>query len=230
VVAGAAAVRAGTHATKTRGQVRGGGAKPWRQKGTGRARQGSIRAPQWAGGGIAHGPKPRDHSVRINKKMKRAALRSALSDVVAGGRLSVVEAIAFEEPKTKSAVALLEALGLTGRILVVISSPDEGIEKSFRNLPFVKVSYPGSLSTFDLVVANQVLFTTDALDGLVAPKAEATEPSQDSPSQPETEPASQPQPQPESEPEPEPASEPQREEPESEGPESEESEPEGAAE
>ena len=193
VVAGAAAARAGTHSTKTRGQVAGGGAKPWRQKGTGRARQGSIRAPQWAGGGIAHGPKSRDHSVRINKKMKRAALRSALSDASAGGRLAVVEAIAFEGPKTKSAVALLDALGLSGRILVVIASPDEDVEKSFRNLPFVKVVHPGSLSTFDLLAADRVLFTTDALDGLIAPKAEVTEPAQDAPVQPETEPASEPE-------------------------------------
>jgi large subunit ribosomal protein L4 len=193
VVAGAAAARAGTHSTKTRGQVAGGGAKPWRQKGTGRARQGSIRSPQWAGGGVAHGPKPRDHSVRINKKMKRAALRSALSDASAGGRLAVVEAIAFEEPKTKAAVALLDALGLSGRILVVVASPDEDVEKSFRNLPFVKVVHPGSLSTFDLLAADRVLFTTDALDGLIAPKAEVTEPAQDAPAQPETEPVSEPE-------------------------------------
>jgi large subunit ribosomal protein L4 len=208
VVAGAAAARAGTHSTKTRGQVAGGGAKPWRQKGTGRARQGSIRSPQWAGGGVAHGPKPRDHSVRINKKMKRAALRSALSDAVAGDRLAVVEGLAFDEPKTKSAADLLDALGLSGRILLVIEAPDEWIEKSFRNLPFVKVVYPGSLSTFDLVAAERVLFTTGALDAITTPRAEVTEPAQDAPAQPETE--TEPPAEPESAPEPtepEPASE-----------------------
>jgi large subunit ribosomal protein L4 len=167
VVAGAAAQRAGTHATKTRGQVSGGGAKPWRQKGTGRARHGSIRSPQWTGGGVSHGPMPRDHSVRVNKKMKRASLRSALSDAVASGKLAVVEALSFDDPKTKEAAGLLRALELEGRVLLVIAGPDEAVEKSFRNLPFVKIDYPGNLSTFDLLVADRVLFTTEALDALV---------------------------------------------------------------
>ena len=184
VVAGAAAQRAGTHSTKTRGEVRGGGVKPWRQKGTGRARQGSIRSPNWPGGGVAHGPKPRDHSVRINKKMKRSALRSALSDTAISGKLALVDAIAFDEPKTKSAAALLEALELTGRVLLVIGAPNEAVEKSFRNLTFVKIVYPGSLSTYDLVAADRVLFTTAAFDALVEGKrtfAETTEPSQERP-------------------------------------------------
>jgi large subunit ribosomal protein L4 len=167
VVAGAAAQRAGTHATKTRGQVSGGGAKPWRQKGTGRARHGSIRSPQWTGGGVSHGPVPRDHSVRVNKKMKRASLRSALSDAVASGKLAVVEALFFDDPKTKEAAGLLRALELEGRVLLVTGGPDEAVEKSFRNLPFVKIDYPGNLSTFDLLVADRVLFTTEALDALV---------------------------------------------------------------
>jgi large subunit ribosomal protein L4 len=187
VVAGGAAQRAGTHSTKTRGEVRGGGVKPWRQKGTGRARQGSIRSPQWPGGGIAHGPKPRDHSVRVNKKMKRAALHSALADTVASGKLAVVDTVRFEEPKTKSAAALLDALELTGRVLLVVEAPDEKVEKSFRNLPWVKIVYPGSLSTFDLLAADRVLFTTVAFDALVEGKrtwAETTEPSQDSPERP----------------------------------------------
>src|SRR5438874_13821033 len=112
VVAGAAAQRTGTHSTKTRGEVSGGGVKPWRQKGTGRARQGSIRAPHWAGGGVAHGPKPRDYEVRVNKKMRRAALRSALSDALASGKLALVDQLAFEGPKTSDAVSLLRALEL----------------------------------------------------------------------------------------------------------------------
>jgi large subunit ribosomal protein L4 len=167
VVAGAAAQRAGTHATKTRGQVSGGGAKPWRQKGTGRARQGSIRSPQWTGGGVAHGPVARDHSVRVNKKMRRAALRSALSDTLASGKLAVLDSLSFDGPKTKEAAGLLDALELTGKVLVVIREPDEAVEKSFRNLPFVKIDYPGNLSTFDLLAADRVLFTAEALDALV---------------------------------------------------------------
>jgi large subunit ribosomal protein L4 len=167
VVAGAAAQRAGTHATKTRAQVSGGGAKPWRQKGTGRARQGSIRSPQWTGGGVSHGPVARDHSVRVNKKMRRAALRSALSDALASGKLAVLDALSFDGPKTKEAAGLLDALELRGKVLVVIDEPDETVEKSFRNLPFVKIDYPGNLSTFDLLAADRVLFTAEALDTLV---------------------------------------------------------------
>src|SRR5881409_2397856 len=139
VVAGAAARRSGTHSTKTRGDVSGGGVKPWRQKGTGRARQGSIRAPHWMGGGIAHGPRPRDHSMRVNKKMRKAALRSALSDAATSGKLAVGEELAFDAPKTSDAVAILRALELRGRVLLVLAEPDEDVEKSFRNLPEVKI-------------------------------------------------------------------------------------------
>jgi large subunit ribosomal protein L4 len=166
VVAGAAAIRAGTHATKTRGDVAGGGRKPWRQKGTGRARQGSIRAPHWAGGGVSHGPQPRDHSMRVNRKMRQAALRSALTDASRSGKLAVVDALGFDEPKTKSAAAVLSALGLEGKVLVVIARPDEVVERSFRNLDRVKIDYPGNLSTFDLLYADRVLFTVEALDVL----------------------------------------------------------------
>jgi len=175
VVAGMAAQRAGTHSTKTRAEVRGGGRKPWRQKGTGRARHGSIRSPIWSGGGIAHGPKPRDYSMKVNRKMKRAALRSALSDAAGGGKLALVQGMEFEGPKTRDAVALLSALGLEGRVLVVIARPDEAMEKSFRNLPHVKVDFPGNLSTYDVLFADRVLLTTEALDvlaGGVAPEAE----------------------------------------------------------
>jgi large subunit ribosomal protein L4 len=166
VVAGMAAQRAGTHSTKTRGEVSGGGRKPWRQKGTGRARQGSIRAPQWTGGGVAHGPKPRDHSIRVNKRMRRAALRSALTDALRSGKLVAVEGLAFDGHRTKDAVGVLQALGLEGKVLVVIPGPDEFVEKSFRNLPEVKIDYPGNLSTYDLLNADRVLFTGEALDVL----------------------------------------------------------------
>src|SRR5919109_4401092 len=133
VVAGMAAIRRGTHSTKTRAGVRGGGAKPWRQKGTGRARHGSIRSPIWTGGGIAHGPKPRDHSMRINKKMKRQALRSALSDAAQSGKLALIDAFSFEEPSTREAAEVLGTLELSGKVLVVIPGPDQVVEKSFRN-------------------------------------------------------------------------------------------------
>jgi large subunit ribosomal protein L4 len=166
VVAGMAAQRAGTHSTKTRGEVSGGGRKPWRQKGTGRARQGSIRAPQWVGGGVAHGPKPRDHSVRVNRRMRRTALRSALTDALNSGKLAAVDGLAFDGARTKDAVGVLRALGLDGKVLVVISGPDEFVEKSFRNLPSVRVAYPGNLSTYDVLYADRVLFTTEALDVL----------------------------------------------------------------
>jgi large subunit ribosomal protein L4 len=168
VVAGMARLRAGTHKVKTRGDVRGGGKKPWRQKGTGRARQGSIRAPQWAGGGVAHGPVVRDHDQRINKKMRRGALRSALTDAHTSGKLAVVEDLSFEEPKTKRAVEILDALQVEGRILVVLAQPSEtgAVEKSFRNLVHVRVSYAGGLGTYDVLLADRIVVTTEALDAL----------------------------------------------------------------
>src|SRR5919197_6656481 len=167
VVAGAAAQRAGTHSTKTRAEVRGGGRKPWRQKGTGRARHGSIRSPIWTGGGVAHGPKPRDHSMRVNKKMKKAALRGALTDAAASRKLAVVSGLEFEEPSTKDAVAMLDALDLgEGRTLLVLPEPEHVTELSFRNLPHVKVTYCRSLSVYDVVAADHVLFTAAALDVL----------------------------------------------------------------
>jgi large subunit ribosomal protein L4 len=168
VVAGLASLRAGTHSTKTRGDVSGGGKKPWRQKGTGRARQGSIRSPQWAGGGVAHGPHPRDHSLRVNKKMRKGALRAALTDTVQSGKLAVVNEIAFDAPKTKDAVALLAALELRGKVLVVLPEPTETgtVELSFRNLPNVKVAYAGGLGVYDLLNADRVLFTVAALDAV----------------------------------------------------------------
>jgi large subunit ribosomal protein L4 len=173
VVAGLAGIRAGTHSTKTRAQVRGGGKKPWRQKGTGRARQGSIRSPQWVGGGVAHGPHPRDHSQRINKKMRRGALRSALTDALQSGKLAVVDDLDWNEPKTKEAVGVLTSLELDGRILLVLPQPTEtgSIEKSFRNLPNVKIAYSGGLGTYDVLLADRVLFTEAAIDRLTGSKA-----------------------------------------------------------
>jgi large subunit ribosomal protein L4 len=176
VTAGLAAQRAGTHSTKTRAEVSGGGRKPWRQKGTGRARHGSNRSPIWAGGGIAHGPKPRSYDMRINRKMKRAALRAALTDALQSGKLGVVDALAFEGPKTKDAAAVLEAFGFDGRVLLVIAAPDELVEKSFRNLPQVKIDYPGNLNTYDLLYADRVLFTSGALDAMTGERGPAEEP------------------------------------------------------
>jgi len=168
VLAGLAGIRAGTHSTKTRGDVRGGGKKPWRQKGTGRARQGSIRSPQWVGGGIAHGPQPHGHEMRVNKKMRKGALRSALTDALQSGKLAVVDGLSFDVPKTRQAVELLDALELAGKVLVILPQPTEdgAIEKSFRNLRRVRVAYAGGLGTYDLLWADRVLFTTAALDAL----------------------------------------------------------------
>jgi large subunit ribosomal protein L4 len=175
VVAGAAAQRAGTHSTKTRGDVRGGGVKPWRQKGTGRARQGSIRSPQWVGGGVAHGPHPHGHEMRVNKKMKRGALRSALTDALTSGKLGVVETLAFAEPRTKDALRVLDALDLTGNVLIVLSRPNGATERSFRNLRNVRIGYPGNLSTYDLLYADRVLFTQAALRVLTGEEPDAEE-------------------------------------------------------
>ena len=137
VVAQLAARRAGSASVKTRAQVRGGGRKPWRQKGLGRARHGSIRSPQWVGGGVVHGPQPRDYSQRTPKKMKRLALRSALSARAAEGAVKVIDQFDWEAPKTKQATALLDGLGVDGKALVVIGGPDVSAERSFRNLPAV---------------------------------------------------------------------------------------------
>jgi large subunit ribosomal protein L4 len=173
VAAGAAALRSGTHSVKTRGEVSGGGRKPWRQKGTGRARQGSIRAPQWTGGGVVHGPVPRDHSVRVNKKMRASSLRSALTDTVQSGKLLVVEDLTFDAPRTKDAIALLSALELDGHVLVVLPEPQRETELSFRNLGNVKIDYAGNLGTYDLLYADHVLFTLSALDRLTGESSPA---------------------------------------------------------
>jgi large subunit ribosomal protein L4 len=188
VVAGLAGIRAGTHSTKTRGEVSGGGRKPWRQKGTGRSRQGSIRSPQWVGGGVAHGPVPRDHSMRVNKKMKRGALRSALTDAAQSGKLAAVTEIAFDEPKTKRAAELLSALGLAGKVLVVLDRPtgDGAVEKSFRNIAGVKLAYAGGLGTYDVLWADRVLLTGAALDALEGSTPKGSTPETGKGSTPET--------------------------------------------
>jgi len=165
VTAQLAARRAGTHSTKTRAESRGGGAKPWKQKGTGRARAGSNRSPIWVGGGIAHGPKPRDYSQRTNKKMIKAALASALSDRYSDGRVVVVDEWKFDAPSTKSAKAAISALDLDGRILLVIGRQDRDAALSFRNLPNVHVLATDQLNSYDVLVSDYVVFTADSVPG-----------------------------------------------------------------
>lgn len=170
VVAQLAAARQGTHDTKTRGEVAGGGSKPYRQKGTGRARQGSIRAPQFTGGGIVHGPTPRDYTQRTPKKMKVAALRGALSDRARAGRVHVVSAlVSGDAPSTKTARVVLEGLaGRGAQLLVVVGRSDEVGRRSVRNLPSVHVLSPDQLNTYDVLVSDNVVFTADALQTFLA--------------------------------------------------------------
>ena len=169
VVAQLAAARQGTHDTKTRAEVSGGGRKPYKQKGTGRARQGSTRAPQFAGGGVVHGPTPRDYAQRTPKKMKAAALRGALSDRARDGRIHVVtEFVTGETPSTKSAIKAIEALGLEGNLLIAIDRGDDVSALSLRNVPSVHVLYVDQLNTYDVLCSDQVLFTSAALDAFLA--------------------------------------------------------------
>jgi large subunit ribosomal protein L4 len=171
-----AARRAGTHKTKTRAEVRGGGAKPWKQKGTGRARAGSSRSPIWVGGGVAHGPRPRDYSERTNKKMIKLALRSALSDRLADDKVRVVESWSFEAPSTKEAKSILATIGVEGRILVVIGREDETARKSFRNLPEVHILAADQLNTYDVLVSDYIIFAKHTIPGSsVAPPAAPAE-------------------------------------------------------
>jgi large subunit ribosomal protein L4 len=173
--------RAGTHSTKTRAEVAGGGAKPWRQKGTGRARQGSIRAPHWRGGGVAHGPKPRDYSQRTPKKMIRLALCSALSDRAAGARVKVVADWGLDAPSTKAAVVLLEGLGLrpadtkAPRVLIVLDRSEDTVWKSFRNLGGrVRIVLPEELNTYDVLLSDWLIFSKATLETTNARLASAT--------------------------------------------------------
>jgi large subunit ribosomal protein L4 len=175
VTAQLAARRSGTQSTKTRAEVAGGGAKPWKQKGTGRARQGSIRAPHWRGGGVALGPKPRSYAQRTPKKMINLALRSALSDRQAEGKVIVVDEWAFEVPKTREAAAALATLGTDGRVLVVVPRTDQAAQKSFRNLPSVHVIDPGQLNAYDVLVSDWVVFARSTLPGTELPDRTATQ-------------------------------------------------------
>jgi len=171
-----AAKRQGTHATKTRGEVSGGGKKPYRQKGTGRARQGSTRAPQFKGGGTVHGPQPRDYSQRTPKKMIAAALRSALSDRARNERIhAVTELINGQTPSTKSAKAFLGTLTDRRKLLVVIGRSDEAGAKSVRNLPGVHVISPDQLNTYDVLNADDVVFSVEALNAYIAHNSKTTE-------------------------------------------------------
>ncbi|MBX6355321.1 MAG: 50S ribosomal protein L4 [Micromonosporaceae bacterium] len=176
VVAQLAAARQGTHKTKTRGEVRGGGKKPYKQKGTGRARQGSTRAPQFTGGGVVHGPVPRNYSQRTPKKMKVAALRGALSDRARSGQLHVVETfVTGEKPSTKAAIAALRKVTQARKVLVVLAHDDELNWLSLRNEPSVHLLDSGQLNTYDVLDADDVVFTRDALDEFLGVKAGATE-------------------------------------------------------
>jgi len=154
--------RQGTQSTLTRTEVRGGGIKPWRQKGTGRARQGSIRAPQWKGGGVVFAPKPRDYSYTLNKKLKRLALRMALSSKV--GEMMVVDGLAFDEIKTSAAAKFLNAMGVEKKALIVTAAADENVYKSARNIKGVKVSHVGSLNVYELLNAGKVIVAKDAIE------------------------------------------------------------------
>jgi large subunit ribosomal protein L4 len=175
VVAQQAAARQGTHATKTRGEVRGGGRKPYRQKGTGRARQGSLRAPQYAGGGVVHGPVPRSYVQRTPKKMKAAALRGALSDRLSHGRVQVVSGfVDGDAPRTKDALAVLATaiglgeLGRPAKVLAVVHRDDELTWKSLRNVASVHVLTEDQLNTYDVLASDHVVFTEQALTAFVS--------------------------------------------------------------
>lgn len=173
VVAQLAAARQGTHATKTRGQVAGGGKKPFRQKGTGNARQGSIRAPHFTGGGIVHGPQPRDYDQRTPKKMKQGALRSALSDRARADRIHVVTALfEGEKPSTKAALAALRAIVEDRQALVVLERGNELTALSLRNVPEVHVLWADQLNTYDVLDADDIVFTQAALESFLGTKEE----------------------------------------------------------
>jgi large subunit ribosomal protein L4 len=174
VTAQLAARRSGTQSTKTRAEVRGGGAKPWKQKGTGRARAGSNRSPIWSGGGVTHAPKPRSYAQRTPKKMIRLALRSALSDRAASGRVLVLD-WGIDAPSTKAALAALAANGAEGKVLAVLRPEDEPVWLSLRNLPDVHVCGVGELNAHDVLVSDWVVFTPDTLPTEAKPAAAPAE-------------------------------------------------------
>ncbi|MBO4847359.1 MAG: 50S ribosomal protein L4 [Lachnospiraceae bacterium] len=155
--------RQGTQKAKTRSEVSGGGRKPWRQKGTGHARQGSTRSPQWTGGGVVFAPVPRDYSFKMNKKEKRAALKSALTDKVANNKLIVVDKLAFDEIKTKSFVTVLNNLKVEGKSLVVLNENDEKVVKSAKNIPTTKTALTSTINVYDILNAKTLVVTQDAV-------------------------------------------------------------------
>lgn len=160
-----AALRAGTHSTKTRGMVRGGGKKPWRQKGTGRARQGTIRAPQWAGGGVVFGPSPRSYAFKVPNKVIKLAMRSALSAKLADEQFYCVNAFSFDKPSTKDALAVLKGLGLERtKVTVVIANDDDVAYLSFRNIDRCRVIFAFEANTYDLIDNKALLFTAESLN------------------------------------------------------------------
>jgi large subunit ribosomal protein L4 len=165
VTAQLAARRSGSANTKTRAEVRGGGAKPFRQKGTGRARQGSTRAPQFNGGGVAHGPKPRSYRQKVNKKMTRLALHSALSDRAHSERVVVIDAWRFDTPRTKDAISALTNLGLDGKVMMVVAANDDTAVRSFRNLSSVQLVEAGELNAYDVLCSDWLVFTRETLPG-----------------------------------------------------------------
>ncbi|HHX03958.1 MAG TPA: 50S ribosomal protein L4 [Tissierellia bacterium] len=155
--------RQGTFAAKTRAQVRGGGRKPWRQKGTGRARQGSIRSPQWKGGGVVFAKAPRDFSYSLPKKVRRLALKSAFSAKAQNDGIKLIDKFTFEAPRTKDMIKVLNSLGLEGKTLIVLGEKDENVYRSASNLPKVKVLYPHTINTYEILNHDRVLFTMDAM-------------------------------------------------------------------
>lgn len=161
-----ASLRSGTASTKTRSEARGGGAKPWRQKGTGRARAGSIRSPLWRGGGTTFGPKPKDHSITVPKKVRRLALKSALSTKLKDSELVIVDKINFKEPKTKQAQKMLEKLKVKKKTTIVLGKNDEIVEKSLRNIPFAQIAYAKDINAYHVLDNDILVMTRDALDYL----------------------------------------------------------------
>ncbi|MEE9524053.1 MAG: 50S ribosomal protein L4 [Thermodesulfovibrionales bacterium] len=156
--------RQGTHATKTRGKVKGGGSKPWKQKSTGRARAGTIRSPLWKGGGTVFGPHPRDYSYSMNKKERKLALKTALSAKLSENQIIVIDSLKIDEPKTKSMVALLDKLGLAGKkVLIITKEKDDNVYLSSRNIPYVKVKRASDINTYSVMVNDFMLVTRDAL-------------------------------------------------------------------
>jgi large subunit ribosomal protein L4 len=170
------AARRGTAATRSRGDVRGGGAKPWRQKGTGRARAGSIRAPHWTGGGVAFGPHPRGYTVKVNRKARRRALRAALSVHARRGSVAVVDGSSYEQPSTSAAARALESLASPGRVLVVVGAEEEACAKSFRNIARVVVLPAGAVGVADVVGAATLILSEAALGELAEATAQDVRP------------------------------------------------------